>query len=103
MPRSRATFSRDEAFVHTIPSRGASDFPLRGFPQRGRGDFGGSVGGEFARHPLPHGFGRFNCSFESHGEFRPHFPPRGARAPPVRRGRVPPMGRGSVDFANPSF
>jgi hypothetical protein len=46
VPRSRAAFSRDEAFVHTIPSRGASDFPLRGFPQRGRGDFGGSVGGD---------------------------------------------------------
>ena len=93
-PRPRATFPRSEAFVRTIPPRGA-----RGSSSRGRGEFGG----EFARRPPPRGFGRYDRSFESRGEFRPRFPPRGARAPPVRRERAPPMGSGNVDFANPSF
>ena len=82
----------------------------------------GFVHGEFARRSPPHGryeARRDGRSFESQRHYGPHFPPRGARSPPMRlertppfRGeRIPPLRRESVDrfglmgldLANPTF
>ena len=106
MPKPRvAPLPRSEASVRTVPARGLRGFPRRSVtPQRDRRF--GSMRGEFARHSLPrdrYEFGRNNRSFESQRNYRPRFPPCGARTPPMRHERVPPRTRDSVDFSYPSF
>ena len=87
VPAPRVPLPRREGFVRSAPSVG-----VRGAPMRD----------EFARRPPARQFGagRFDRSFQARREFRPRFPPRGARGPAVRHERVV---QRDVDFANPSF
>ena len=112
--------------MRTIP-RGPRAFPARGFPAQScvGVQFGSRVEsrrGEFTGRSPPHGqyeARRDGRSFVSQRHYKPRFPPRGARSPPMRmegtppfRGeRIPPLRRESVDrfgligrdFANPTF